>query len=70
LTGHNGGALAADIGASVALVQAGIFQKPIAAGVAVKRIFSKGRFRAVLFAFTAATVVLEDGCPAICADHF
>ena len=34
---HDGGALAADIGQSVSRVQAGIFQKPIVAGVAAKR---------------------------------
>ena len=57
--GHDGGALAADIGQAVALVQAGIFQKPIVAGVAAKGILSKGLGRAALFAITAGTVELE-----------
>ena len=57
--GHDGSALAADIGQSVAFVQAGIFQEPIVAGVTAKRIFSQGLDRAALFAFAAGTVELE-----------
>jgi len=75
---HDGGALAADIGQTVAFVQAGVFQQPIVAGVAAKGILPEGFGRAAVFAFAAGTIKFEEaalpfdsrrGCNGGIGDH-